>query len=135
LILATVVAACSLSLGLGLPPGTASAAAPCWKAVIADWSKDGTIDRKYATSCYRRAMRSAPTDLKVYSTLEDDLQRALASRSSRRLAGVHAPTAMLDAAGGSPSLPLLIALIAGLGTLLAACSLAAALVRRRRALR
>ena len=37
------------------------------------------LDRPGATpaACYRQAMQNAPTDLKVYSTIEDDLQSAL----------------------------------------------------------
>ena len=121
------------ALSLGIAP-TTSAAAPCWKAVIADWSKDGSIDGRYSAVCYRQAMQNAPTDLKIYSTLENDLQRALAFRSSRRLAAVHAPAAALDAPDRSSSpLSFLVALIAGLGALLAACTLVATLIRRRRA--
>jgi hypothetical protein len=78
-------------------------------------------------------MQNAPTDLKIYSTLEDDLQRALASRSSRRLAGVHAPAAALAVPRASSSpFSFLVALLAGLGALLAACTLVATLIRRRR---
>jgi hypothetical protein len=125
---------CAFSLVCGIMPATAPAAAtPCWKSVIADWSKDSSIDGRYAASCYRQAMQNAPTDLKIYSNLEDDLQHALASRSTRRLAGVHAPAAVIDTAGNSSSFSFLVALIAGLGALLAACALAATLVRRRSA--
>ena len=112
----------------GMP--SASAATPCWRAVIADWSRDGTIDRTYPAACYRQAMQNAPTDLKVYSTLEDDLQSALSRRTARRLAGAHVPPMRLDAAGGS-SFTLLVALVAGLGGLVALCSAGAALARRR----
>jgi hypothetical protein len=101
--------------------------------VIADWSRDGSIDRGYAPACYRQAMQNAPTDLKIYSTLENDLQRALRLRSSRRLAGASAPEVSLNASGGSSSFAFLVALIGGLGALLAACSTAAAHVHRRAA--
>src|SRR5205823_10956308 len=123
----------ALSLALGVAAAPSAAAAPCWQRVIADWSKDTSIDGRYPASCYRQAMQNAPTDLKIYSTLENDLQRALAFRSSRRLAAVHAPAAALDVPGGSSSsFSFLVALIAGLGTLLAACTLVATLTRRRR---
>jgi hypothetical protein len=98
--------------------------------VIADWSRNGSIDRAYPAACYRQAMQNAPTDLKVYSTLEDDLQSALRQRTARHLAGAHVAPVRLDAAGGS-SFSLLVALVAGLGGLLALCSGAAAVVRRR----
>jgi hypothetical protein len=109
---------------------SAAAATPCWRAVIADWSRDGAIDQAYPAACYRQAMQNAPTDLKVYSTLEDDLQSALSRRTARHLAGAHVTPVRLDAAGGS-SLSLLAALVAGIGGLIALCSGGAALVRRR----
>ncbi len=123
----------ALSLAVGFAAAPSAAAAPCWQRVIADWSKDTSIDGTYPASCYRQAMQNAPTDLKIYSTLEDDLQRALASRSSRRLAEAHGPAAALDVPGRSSSLySFLVALVAGLGALLAACMLVATLIRRRK---
>jgi hypothetical protein len=129
LALASIVVA--YSLGAGVHAVTARAATPCWKTVIADWSRDGTIHGSYSTACCRQAMQNAPTDLKIYSTLEDDLQSALRQHSSRRLAGAHATVAALDSSRRVSSLSFLVALVAGLGLLLAACSGAAALVRRR----
>lgn len=108
----------------------ASAATPCWKTVIADWSRDGSIDGRYPESCYRQAMLNAPTDLKIYSTLENDLQNALHLRSARRLSTIHERVTSLNVSGGS-SIPFLAALIAGFGILLAGCSIVATLVRRR----
>src|SRR5207248_11481940 len=91
--------ACVLAvLAYAFPAAAAPAATtPCWRAVIADWSRDNSIDGRYSASCLRQTMQSAPTDLKIYSTLEDDLQAALRTRSSRRLAGVHVTPASLDA--------------------------------------
>ena len=124
----------ALGLVLAFSPlaGTPSAAAatPCWKAVITDWARDGSIDQAYPATCYRQAMQNAPTDLKVYSTLEDDLQSALRQHAARRLAGAHAAAASLETSGGS-SFSFLVALVAGLGGLMAVCSLAVAFVRRR----
>lgn len=125
----------ALVLVLAFSPltGTPSAAAatPCWKAVITDWARDGSIDRAYPATCYRQAMQNAPTDLKVYSTVEDDLQSALRQRTARRLAGAHVAAVSLETSGGS-SFSMLVALVAGLGGVLGVCSLAAA-VRRRAA--
>ena len=125
----------ALVLVLAFSPltGTPSAAAatPCWKAVITDWARDGSIDQAYPATCYRQAMQNAPTDLKVYSTVEDDLQNALRQRTARRLAGAHVAAVSLETSGGS-SFSMLVALVAGLGGVLAVCSLAAA-VRRRAA--
>jgi hypothetical protein len=125
----------ALVLVLAFSPltGTPSAAAatPCWKAVITDWARDGSIDQAYPATCYRQAMQNAPTDLKVYSTVEDDLQNALRQRTARRLAGAHVAAVSLETSGGS-SFSMLVALVAGLGGVLAVCCLAAA-VRRRAA--
>ena len=109
----------------------ASAAAPCWRAVLADWSRNGAVRGTYPPACLRAAMQNAPTDLRIYSTLEDDLQAALRSDAPRRLAGVHLRSASL-AGSGSSSLPLLAGLIGGLGLLLGAGSIAGLVLRRRR---
>ena len=116
---------------LAFGASSSSAATPCWKTVIADWSRDNRVDGRYSPSCLRQAMQNAPTDLKIYSTLEDDLHAALQKRSSRRIAGVHVSTASIAANGGSSSASFLIALLAGLGGLVLACSVVAAIVRRR----
>jgi hypothetical protein len=107
-----------------------SAATPCWQAVIADWANDGRIEGAYAPACYRQAMQNAPTDLKVYSSVEDDLQSALARRSARRLAGAQEAPVTLGTTGGSSS-AMLVAVVAGLAGLLAVAGSVAAFVRRR----
>jgi hypothetical protein len=111
---------------------SASATTPCWKAVVTDWSKDNTVDGRYPPVCLRQAMANAPTDLKIYSSLEDDLRSALRTRSVRRLAGVHAPTAAsLGTTNGSSALSPLVIVLGGLGLLAAMCT-GAVVVRRRR---
>jgi hypothetical protein len=94
--------------------------------VIADWSKHGSITGTYPASCLRQAMQNEPTDLQIYSTLDDNLQQALTltSRTARRLAVAPAPVASLDTTGGSSSQTLLIFLIAGLGVTIAASAVA-----------
>jgi hypothetical protein len=54
----------------------AAAATPCWKTLINDWY-DGRIDGTYPAHCYREAIRNAPEDVKTYSSLQEDLTRAL----------------------------------------------------------
>ena len=56
--------------------GPASAASPCWKILVNDWY-DGRIDGAYPVSCYRAAINNAPEDIKSYSSLTDDLRRAM----------------------------------------------------------
>jgi hypothetical protein len=129
----TPVAVCALVVALLAIPATASASTPCWKDVIADWSKDNSVDGRYAPRCIRQAMVNAPTDLKIYSSLEDDLQSALRARSARRLAGVHAPAAAsLAAPSGSSAVSPLVVVLGALG-LLAVVGTGAMIVRRRRA--
>jgi len=57
------------------PP--AEAATPCWKQLLNDWY-DGRIDKTYKVACYRAALKHLPTDVQVYSSARDDIQRALA---------------------------------------------------------
>ena len=100
--------------------------------MIADWSKDNSVDGRYSTSCIRQAMQNAPTDLKIYSSLEEDLQAALQARSARRLTGAVLVTpASLGTSGQTSSGSFLIELLAGLAGLLLACAAVAAVVRRR----
>ena len=115
-------------------PAAPAASTPCWKSVIADWSKDNAIDGHYSTTCIRQAMVNAPTDLKIYSSLEDDLQAALQKRSARRLAGVHVQPASLAATGQSAAGSFLVALLAGLAALVLMSAAVAAVVRHRRGL-
>ena len=57
-------------------PGQASAKDPCWKTLIDDWY-DGRIDNVYPVACYRAALAHMPEDVAQYSTLGDDINRAL----------------------------------------------------------
>ena len=90
-----------------------------------------SIDGSYSSSCYRQAMQNAPTDLRIYSTLEDDLQTALRVHTGRRLAAAPARAATIDLSGTASSFSTLVALLVGLAGLLALSSFAAAVARRR----
>jgi hypothetical protein len=72
--LAVIVAA----LAAALPVHSASAATPCWKLLLNDWY-DGRIDKTYAATCYRVALKHLPTDVDVYTSARTDIERALAS--------------------------------------------------------
>lgn len=130
----TPVALFALVLALLAIPTAASASTPCWKDVIADWSKDNAVDGRYSPTCLRQAMVNAPTDLKIYSSLEDDLQSALRARSARRLAGVPARPAAASLAepSGSSAVSPLVVVLGGLGVL-AVVGTGLLVVRRRRA--
>jgi hypothetical protein len=56
--------------------GGATAATPCWKALLNDWY-DGRIDKAYAIHCYQDALHHLPADVQTYSSAHDDILRAL----------------------------------------------------------
>jgi hypothetical protein len=60
--------------------GSAAAATPdCASRLLADW-RDGRMDRVYPVDCYREALASLPEDLRIYSSAETDITRALQAR-------------------------------------------------------
>jgi cobalamin biosynthesis Mg chelatase CobN len=77
---ALVVAACA-SLAVFATP--APAATPCWKLLLNDWY-DGTISNIYPIPCYHQAIAHLPTDIKVYSSAADDINRALQAAIARQ---------------------------------------------------
>jgi hypothetical protein len=74
--LLSTAAAAVISLAVALP---AAAATPCWRAVINDWV-DGRVDGTYPVNCYRQAIPHLPADLRIYSSAEGDITRALQAR-------------------------------------------------------
>jgi hypothetical protein len=66
---------------LALTPAAGAAKKPCWQELIDDWY-DGRIDKSYPVRCYREAQKHIPEDARVYSSLPDDLDRALQSALS-----------------------------------------------------
>jgi hypothetical protein len=114
-IAATVVAA----------PAPAGASG-CANAVVADWRDDGRIDKTYSPQCYRAAVDSLPEDVRVYSSAQNDITRALQSRVEKSAAaGVNA-----GSSHSSPyRLPLLI--VGTLAFLMLTAGLAADVVGRR----
>jgi hypothetical protein len=67
---------CASALALGVNAAPATAAVPCWKALINDWY-DGHIDFTYPPACYTEAIQHLPQDVDTYSSAKDDIQRAL----------------------------------------------------------
>jgi len=122
-------------LAVALAPSASAASVPCWQRVIADWSKHGSIVGAYPSSCLRQARQNEPTDLRIYSTLDENLQRALTlkSRTARRLAVAPAPVASLDGGGGSPSQLLLVFVVGSIGLVIGASALVAGRPRPRAA--
>jgi hypothetical protein len=64
------------AVGAILLAAPAAAKDPCWKTLIDDWY-DGRIDNVYPVPCYRAALEHMPEDVAQYSSLGDDINRAL----------------------------------------------------------
>jgi hypothetical protein len=74
---ALVLLACAVGLGVPAPAAAATKQQPCWKRVIADWSRDGIINGHYSVRCLRKAIKKTPEDLRDYSGIIDDINAAL----------------------------------------------------------
>jgi hypothetical protein len=104
-LLAALLALAALTM---LAPAPAAAAETCSDKVIdeivADWYKDGRVDRIYPRPCYKEAIRSLPVDVLVYSNAEEDILRALAyARQGKPDPG---PTGgAIDPTPGDPTTP------------------------------
>ena len=79
LALRALVGACACALVVPLATSAASrtvTSTPCWQTLLNDWY-DGRIDHVYPIPCYREAINHLPTDVAVYSSARDDINRAL----------------------------------------------------------
>lgn len=94
--MASLVAALLLS-------GTATAAAPCSDAILADWLDDSRIDRLYDLPCYEAAIEAIPDDIDDYTDAADVIARAFQSASGQRLErGLEGPVPPSAPAGTPP---------------------------------
>ena len=99
LALSAVLASAFVALSV---TGTAVAATPCGKKVLADWFDNGRIDRLYAPHCYEDAIDAIPNDLRDYADAEEVITRALQSSLRGELApGGRDPTPGNDGGGGT----------------------------------
>jgi hypothetical protein len=106
--------------------GTGQAKTNCASAVLNDW-RDGRIDGTYSVACYLTALAQLPEDLRIYSSAESDIKRALLARSQVTLAApakARKPAQSDDGGGVSPLLVLAIT-----GAILAVTGSAFALAR------
>ncbi len=94
MLLAGAATVAALSIG-----GTAMAAQPCWQQLINDWY-DGRIDRVYPVDCYRQALIHMPEDVAQYSSMRDDINRALQAAIA---AGGGGGTSGSSGGGSTPS--------------------------------
>jgi len=105
LVLATLLGALVFS-------GAGQAQTSCVSTLLRDW-RDGRIDGTYSVQCYRSALAQLPEDLRIYSSAESDIRRALLARSKVALsapAKAEKPTA---SSGGQGVSPLMVLAIAG----------------------
>jgi hypothetical protein len=89
-----MLAACAA----GIAPPPVSAAAPCWQQVVSDW-EDGGIGSTYPLHCYREALAGLPEDIRIYSSAEDDIRRALIHASTKT---THAAVRLLQSRSSEP---------------------------------
>jgi hypothetical protein len=141
-----VVAFGVLSLSFGA--ATASAKAPCWRQIQDEWVANRHISTTYPLHCYREAIAHVPEDLRVYSSIEQDIlaARQQAARRGTRTLQVNPPSSTprqqdpdkslftqgFDKLGpnNADSMPLPLLILAGLSLVLIAAG-AAGLVSRR----
>jgi hypothetical protein len=79
--LATALSAC----------GSSSAATPCWKQVLNDWTATQHVKTTYPIACYDQAMKNMGPDLRYYSDAPDAIltaKREAQSKKVRRLQGL-----------------------------------------------
>ena len=106
--------------------GAGQAKTSCVSALLGDW-RDGRIDGTYSVSCYQTALAQLPEDLRIYSSAETDIKRAMLARSQVALAAPAKAQKPTPTGGGNGVSPLLVLAIAG--AILALTGSAFALVR------
>jgi hypothetical protein len=93
--------------------GAGQAKPGCVSTVLQDW-RDGRIDGTYSVGCYRTALAQLPEDLRIYSSAESDIKRALVARSQVALAAPTKAQKQDGSGSGSDGMsPLLVLAIAG----------------------
>jgi hypothetical protein len=90
------------------PAQAGSSGARCATRVIDDW-RDGRIDGTYSVACYQDALANLPEDLRIYSSAQSDIARALQNRV--RVERTAAKVAPSEGGGGGGVSPYLVAVI------------------------
>jgi hypothetical protein len=54
----------------------ASAAKPCWRQVLDDWTDNTRLDQKYPIECYNQALENLPEDIVSYTNAYDQISNA-----------------------------------------------------------
>jgi hypothetical protein len=92
--------------------GAGQAKTGCVSRLLADW-RDGRIDGTYSVECYQSALAQLPEDLRIYSSAESDIKRALLARSKVALSNPPKAQKATASGGGHGGSPLLVLAIAG----------------------
>ena len=94
--------------------GAGQAQTGCVSKLLGDW-RDGGINGTYSVQCYQTALAELPEDLRIYSSAETDIKRAMLARSQVTLAApAKAEKSTPSAGGGDHGVsPLLVLAIAG----------------------
>ncbi len=151
---AVLAAAAMLAAGIG--PAAASAQTPCWRTVINDWYPDSKINGRYPAHCYREALSHVSDQMRIYSDLPEQLERALqSSLASQHQSGVKSSTKTIrhpaSSSSGNPrasgpiqrvlgelgpdradSIPIPLLILAAVALLLIAAGATSAVLRRVR---
>jgi hypothetical protein len=129
----------------------ATAAKPCWRQVLDDWTDNTKLNRTYPIACYDTALKNLPEDIVSYTDAYDQISNARqdALQGDRVLSGSGGdddpdaggggggPLADLLGAGtdSADSIPLPLLILGGLATLLMAAGGAGLLSRKLQARR
>src|SRR5262249_10532826 len=72
--------------------GASSAATPCWKQVLNDWTATQKVKTTYPIGCYDQAIKNMGPDLRYYSDAPDAImaakQATINKKDARHLQGV-----------------------------------------------
>ena len=88
-----LVAAVLGTAALAFAATPASAATPCWKQILNEWTDAGRVSADYEVHCYSEAINHVPEDLAQYTGIIDDITtaRQQAARGTRTIQS-HNPT-------------------------------------------
>jgi hypothetical protein len=147
LVAALTVLVVALAIG-----GPASAAKPCWREVVDEWTTKQVVSTTYPIECYDQALDNLPRDLADYTDAYDQIANARqdALQDDRRLQGPVASAGDDDpgdsdggvigavlgvGSGDSSSIPLPLIILGGLAALLMAAGAAGLVARKLQARR
>jgi hypothetical protein len=127
----------------------ATAAKPCWRQVLDDWTDNTRLNKTYPISCYDSALKNLPEDIVSYTDAYDHIANARqdALQGDRVPSGFGGDDDDPDAGGGplgdalgagtdsADSIPVPLLILGGLATLLMAAGGAGLLSRKLQARR